>query len=439
MHVNGIRVIGVLGIVVIFLVFLTVPPDVINDISNEPSVTHLESPEDIVNEARSSSQLSVVETNVKFTETDSSKITLFLDSQNIDSPLSTEKFGIITDVALFDSNNQKSTVTNVFGVNEIPDVLSVTDAEGIPLDFGGNIQVTFDSITQSLPKSVTSWGTVKFFLDDRLLDTKKLWSSYQSNQRQSMSILSNINFERDVPNLVLDEFPVPPSFIDREKRNYTYNFSDENLTDGSHVFRVVFYDMNAVIDSKNFNWKGENIVYELKFNVDNNMITKESEMGNGLKSTVFKSDNRFTYSKTDLTLSVNHNGQLLYFYSQTSFPHIMNVYVNDKLVKMIDNSTPSSEFLFPRDSQLKVIIDGKTVYDEKQPLTQTNHHMSLSSNLLKKYWSWGSCSSTGGGRASAHGTIVGGDFGNIISTSFGYSDSFDYHVGSTIDVPYPCR
>lgn len=439
-HVNGIRVVGVVGFIVIFLVFVTIPPNVINDVSDNQTVTYLESAEDIINDVKTISHVSIVETDIDFTESNDSLLTQFLDSRDIDSPLSSEKFAIVTDVALFDSNNQKSSTTNIFGINELPNTMAVLDESGKPLDFGGYVQVTFDSITQSLPKSVTSWGTVKFFLDDKLLDTKKIWSSYQNTQKQSMSVLSNLSLQSNpsnLSNLALKEFPVSPSFSEREKKNFTYNFSDDNLTDGLHIFRVVFYDINAVVDASNFDWVGEDIVYELKFNVDNNMITKISEIGNGEKSTTYKSDNRFYWTKRNHDVQWMNNEQKFHFIAPTTFPHVMNFYIDGKLVNTADNSMEDSHFWFPRNSQLKVTVDGVVVYDEKQPLSQINHFVEVRSELLRGYVYDRSCQ-TSFGEVFVSGSLIGGDYKNIVTSSIGYSDEFTYHYGSTTNKRSPC-
>lgn len=326
-------------------------------------------------------ELSTVNTNIKFTESNDAIITQFLDSNNIDSPFSTEKFGIVTDVALIDSNNQKSISTNIFGISELPNTLSVVDEQGNPLDFGGNIQVTFDSITQSLPKSVTSWGTVKFFLDDRLLDTKKLWSTHNDIQKQSMSLVPNLIFESEDS----FEFPIPPSFSEREKRNYTYNFSDENLPNGLHIFRVVFYDINAVIDSNNFNWKGENIVYELKFNIDDSLITKVSESGNGEKSTVFKSDGKFILNLSTIAekcYSTPVRTDCIKTKPSDNVSPKIELLVDDKRIALVPKGTDSSSSLLPnvistipRGTNLKILIDDVVKYDEKTPLSQRNYEL----------------------------------------------------------------
>ena len=234
---------------------------------------------------------SVVDTDTVITDSDQSAIQNFLDESGVGF---TEKFGIQTNIALIDTNNIVTHESNIFGINELPDSLSITDEDGNILDLGGSVQVSFESIAQSNPNSVTSWASVSFFLDDNKLDTKKLWASYQGSQN-SMSVLNNLSFDDS-------NFPINPSFSDREKTNFTFTFTDEGLSNGDHTFRVVFDKVDAIVDNRNFNWQGENIIYDLTFNVDGNKITKESEDGNGDKISVFKSDNKFIFTTQSMVV-----------------------------------------------------------------------------------------------------------------------------------------
>lgn len=431
---------------------------------------------------------SVIETDVIIKESDQNDLEKWLDEQGIGF---TEKFAIKTDVTLIDSNNRITTESSVFGFDE-PTTLSITDIDGNILDFGGTVQVTFDSVTQDVPNSVTSWADVKFFLDDRLLDNKKLWASYQNEQTSSMSVLNDLVFrtsaendkleveikqlqdilrilpeysrgQRDglaqnlgtsddsVSNLtslvqskitglqlqisIVDKIPVNPSFSEREKINYTFTFEDENLSDGKHTFRVVFDEINALVDNKNFNWHGENIAYELDFIVDGSKVTKESEDGNG-KISVFKSDNRFIYHiSADTTKTQRYGG------AYTLIPElndIFRVYVNDELIKTIDSSTEPFEFSFARDSQLKITVNDKIVFDEKTPTSQVNHHISLTSDISKRNLEWGSCFSVQGSKLTSNWKVVGVEGKTNVSTSFGYADSYETITGSDVDQPFPC-
>lgn len=432
--------------------------------------------------------LSTIDTNVIIKESDQNDLEKWLDEQGIGF---TEKFAIKTDVTLIDSNNRITTESSVFGFDEST-TLSITDIDGNLLDFGGTVQVTFDSVTQDVPNSVTSWADVKFFLDDRLLDNKKLWASYQNEQTSSMSVLNDLVLrtsaendkleveikqlqdilrilpeysrgQRDglaqnlgtsddsVSNLtslvqskitglqlqisIVDKIPVNPSFSEREKINYTFTFEDENLSDGKHTFRVVFDEINAIVDNKNFNWQGENIAYELDFIVDGSKVTKESEDGDG-KISVFKSDNRFIYHiSADTTKTKRYGGAYALI---PELNDIFRVYVNDELIKTIDSSTEPFEFSFARDSQLKITVNGKIVFDEKTPTSQVNHHISLTSDISKRNLEWGTCFSVQGSSLTSNWQVVGVEGKTNVSTSFGYADSYETITGSDVDQPFPC-
>ena len=67
---------------------------------------------------------------------------------------------------------------------------------------------------------------------------------------------------------------MPPTSFDRPKA-FTFTLSDEGRDwedKSEHTYRVVLTEVNANLDSnkdfKQFSWKGENIVYELKVTVD---------------------------------------------------------------------------------------------------------------------------------------------------------------------------
>ena len=354
---------GIVGLVVIFLVFLTVPN--IGNTNPFESVDIVpQSAEDIVNEAKGINQYSVVETDELFTESNDSVLQQFLDSQNIDSPLSTEKFGIEIQTALFDSDGNKSLNSTIFGVSQ----LSVLDEQGRILDLG-SIQTSFLGITRNIEKSANIWGTVKFYLDDNLIDTKKIWASSSNQQKTPLSVVSSLSFVEsnadyirisevenqisvlrneiitlseqyctvpcygrdteirirddkiDLLNIELktlnlktvDKLPASPLFSER-KTNFTFTLSDEGrdwTNNENHYYRVVLTDVNASIDSDNdfkkFSWNGEYVAYELKVRVDESKIVKFDVTTNQAVS-IFKSDG--TLSVTSPIINVYGNGGL---------------------------------------------------------------------------------------------------------------------------------
>ncbi len=361
---------------------------------------------------------SVVDTNVILTDSDQSAVEQFLDEQGIGF---TEKFGIQTNVALIDSNGITTNDSSIFGVNESPSSLSITDKDGNILDQGGIIQVTFESIAQGSPKSVTSWAVVSFYLDDNLIKEKRLWSGYTEQVKQTMSVLNSLS--------VVNNIPTVPSFSDRENQNFTFDFNDENLSDGTHTFRVVLTEINAVIDGKNFNFNGEKIPYSLDFIVDGNKITKDAESGNGVKVSVYKSDNRFIFNVSNTSFVAEGHGSGT-INSITSNPYHIEVFVDDVvLVDIPLGSVVNNEILFARDSNVKILVDGKVVLEEHSPLSQKNYGIAMSSSSFYPYgghYSWSS-TCTGG---VAQGTLIGADFQRNISSSFGWNpESIRYSVG----------
>ena len=228
-------------------------------------------------------EYSIIETNRVFTESDDSLITQFLDDQEIDTPLSTEKFGIETQVALFDSDNNVYNISDVFGIPQ----LSVTDDEGRVLDLGA-IQVTFESISKQKEKTIDVWGTVEFYLDDTKVDSKYIWASGTNSDRLTLSLLDSLSVTSNVA--------VAPSFSAQEKKNHTFTLSDEgrDWVDGSeHTYRVVITKLHANANSeqdfKEFHWTGQHIAYELKVKVNEKKKVIYDYTGKAIQ--VFKSDN----------------------------------------------------------------------------------------------------------------------------------------------------
>ena len=228
-------------------------------------------------------EYSIIETNRVFTESDDSLITQFLDDQEIDTPLSTEKFGIETQVALFDSDNNVYNISDVFGIPQ----LSVTDDEGRVLDLGA-IQVTFESISKQKEKTTDVWGTVEFYLDDTKVDSKYIWASGTNSDRLTLSLLDSLSVTNNVA--------VAPSFSAQEKKNHTFTLSDEgrDWVDGSeHTYRVVITKLHANANSeqdfKEFHWTGQHIAYELKVKVNEKKKVIYDYTGKAVQ--IFKSDN----------------------------------------------------------------------------------------------------------------------------------------------------
>ena len=397
-HVNGIRIIGIVGFAVIFLVFLTIPNIGNTNVFKSVDIVP-QSAEDIINEAKGIGQYSVVDTDELFTESNDSILQQFLDSQNIDSPLSTEKFGIEIQTALIDSFGNKSLNSTIFGVSQ----LSVLDEQGRILDLG-SMQTSFLGLTKNPEKSVNIWGTVKFYLDDDLIATKKIWASSSNQQKTPLFIVSNLSIVesnidhariseienqisvlrneiislgeqscvncngRDTEIRIRDDkidslnkelilleskidekLPSSPSFSDR-KTNFTFTLSDEGrnwANDSVHYYRVVLTEVNANIDSDNdfkkFTWSGEYIAYELKVTVDEAKIVR-FDVTTGKPISVLKSDGTFSVNsgiRAYYQLYAGGIAEELITSTNPPLPVSFQVFLKDtnKLLGVIDNTS----------------------------------------------------------------------------------------------------
>ena len=196
-------------------------------------------------------EYSIIETNRVFTESDQSLVEQFLDESGL--PSSSEKLGIEVQTVLFDSDQKQYPSSNIIGIPE----LSVTDEQGRLLDLG-TIQTSFLAISAKTEQQFNLEGTVKFYLDDDLITTKRIYGSDSNKQNHELSIIDSL----------------PPTSFDRPKA-FTFTLSDEGRDwedKSEHTYRVVLTEVNANLDSnkdfKQFSWTGENIVYELKVKVD---------------------------------------------------------------------------------------------------------------------------------------------------------------------------
>lgn len=292
---------------------------------------------------------SVVGTDIIFTESDQTLIQQWLDQTN--NPLGTEKFGIETNVALFDSNQD---VTQFTDIHTVP-LYSVTDSAGRVLDLG-SFQVTFNALTQNQESELNVWGKVIFYLDDNPIGTKYIWGSAINTDKLELSVVDNLSFKyepnadadiaiatqqskvnslneelnrriinqsntgrfipdtsipalRDQINTEIAKLNVlqntqgsdikralSPVFSEQDKNNFTFTLSDEGTdwADGSeHTVRVVISevhaDANSSGDFKEFNSSVQYIAYSLDMTVDG---TKKVVIGeNNQAVQIFKSDN----------------------------------------------------------------------------------------------------------------------------------------------------
>jgi hypothetical protein len=235
------------------------------------------------------SELSIIETNRVFTESDQSLVDQFLDENDL--PSSSEKLGIEVQTVLFDSDQKQYPSSSVIGIPE----LSVLDEQGRVLDLG-TIQTSFLAITANTEKSFNLDGTVKFYLDDDLISTKRIYGSDTNTQNHELSIVDSL----------------PNTSFDRPKA-FTFTLSDEGRDwthESEHTYRVVLTQINANVDSskdfKQFSWTGENVVYELKIKVDETKKVILDETNSAIQ--IFKNDSTISLCGTTSFEPVHNRG-----------------------------------------------------------------------------------------------------------------------------------
>jgi hypothetical protein len=331
---------------------------------------------------------SIIETDRVFTESDQSVIEQFLDENNL--PSSTEKFGIEVQTVLFDSDQIQYPSSSVIGIPS----LVVTDDQGRVLDLG-SIQTSFLGINSDSErgdeKSFNLDGTVKFYLDDDLISTKKLYSSETgSNDNYNLSILDSI----------------PPPSFDRPQA-FTFTLSDEGsdwLDKSEHIYRVVVTEINAEINSndniKKFSWNGEKIAYELKVKVDEKKKVVYDYTGKAIS--IFKNDSTIQICGSSIyqkESSRSPNPGL----KTNSPPSVLVKDTKDNVLSTVDfnainavagkaegrnvkhwygvtfvNSCSDKIYGIPRDADIIILVDGQS-YSVHTPKSQINYY--LNSNL----------------------------------------------------------
>lgn len=241
-------------------------------------------------------EYSIIETNRVFTESDQSLVEQFLDESGL--PSSSEKFGIEVQTVLFDSDQVQYPESSILGIPQDP--LSVVDEQGRVLDLG-TIQTSFLGITTDSQRGSEQQfnldGTVKFYLDDDLVATKKLYSSESGDSNtHNISLLDSI----------------PPKSFDRPT-TFTFTLSDEGRDwkdKSNHVYRVVITEINAELksdnDIKTYTWNGEEIVYELKVTVDGSKRVILNESGKAIS--VFKNDSTIQICGTSTAQEIPYKG-----------------------------------------------------------------------------------------------------------------------------------
>lgn len=453
-----IRIIVSLLVVAIIGILIIPPQDNSDKViiqSNVITSDDINLDQDIIDEAFQA--YSIIETDRVFTESDQSIIEQFLDENDL--PSSTEKFGIEVQTVLFDSDQIQYPSSSVLSIPS----LVVTDDQGRVLDLG-SIQTSFLGINSDSErgdeKSFNLDGTVKFYLDDDLISTKKLYSSETgSNDNYNLSILDSI----------------PPSSFDRPLA-FTFTLSDEGsdwLDKSEHTYRVVVTEINAEINSndniKKFSWNGEKIAYELKVKVDENKKVVYDYTGKAIS--IFKNDSTIqvcnvgvyknfpylgvnTIQTTNPSVKVTDTSGNILAQTDGKVSHSYPVpKCNTKHCYPIITSSACTEKIsgIPRDTDIifELTLDSKTKkYKAHTPLSQINYHISQNIDTLleygcgqysnsnkNKYWS-------GGCEKPVANTI---DLPENFSSNFGYCSqqtvgiSFDIHSHKVESNPPSCE
>ena len=109
-------------------------------------------------------------------------------------PSSSEKFGIEVQTVLFDSYQKQFPSSSILDIPQ--EALSVIDEQGRVLDLG-SIQTSFLGITTGSERGSEQQfnldGTVKFYLDNDLIATKKLYSSESGDSNTHQLTIQDLN------------------------------------------------------------------------------------------------------------------------------------------------------------------------------------------------------------------------------------------------------
>lgn len=201
----------------------------------------------------------ILPTQPKLAESDENfvqQITNFINLQG------NEEFGIETVAVKYNKANETSSSNSLFPI-PIKN-LNLATSNGFLVE---NIQLSFFAVVKQPTLSATLEGTVKFYLDDNLIATKKLYLSSSINSVKSFFVVDT----------------VPPPFSDRPE-TFDFTFTDEGFTDKSkHNFRAVLTNVNGKLLAndveKKIDWKGEFIAYDLELIVNESKVTVLNESG----------------------------------------------------------------------------------------------------------------------------------------------------------------
>ena len=310
-------------------------------------------------------QLSEVDADIVYTQPDLSKVQNWLDQAGCGVTCGSEKFGINTNVVLFDSAGKRFPFSTFLSIPATTQ--SLIDEQGNLLDLG-SVQVGLSGVTKSEGK-ITVTGKIKILLDDVIIADRQFAG-------QGFTINKTLLLKID------------------GKDAYTFTFADEGSTwvdESVHKFRVFLYDVEATagegFETRSFRYSNQDfLAYLLQMRVDQDKVVVKDATGSVIS--MFKSDIEvyacgvpFSYS----TLRYDAGGKPTGFGDVTYInPDTVTVTVYDqdfKQVGLINSGSCTSIKNIARDSNITIKVEDqqfkihtpKTTYQYKVECTILSH------------------------------------------------------------------
>lgn len=288
-------------------------------------------------------QTSVIPTQPKLAESDNDKITNFIESLQGKF----DQFGIETIAVKYNINGEKQSYSTIFPIQLLGSVLS----DNMVVE---NLQIAFNAVTADEFSTFNLDGIVEFKLNDKIITTKKLWtsSSLANQQKVALKIVDSI----------------PPS-LDNRPETFDFTFTDEGFVTGdTPTFAVIIKslkgDYTANGKKKTFDWEGEFIAYTLNLTVDESKTTLQKESGE--KISVNKSDDKVVSCSVGKYVISWWNSQTGYLTESIDATPSLGIEVidsNGKSVGKIDSFTTSQlgKKLDSSNPAITAIMECKTI------------------------------------------------------------------------------
>ena len=267
-------------------------------------------------------ELSIIPTDVVLSETDQNAFEQFLDETKPLGQTATPTFTLETSASLVDPAGNLVSKSSFLNIPLTP--ASLTDTQGNVLV--GSAQIAFFGKTTENVE-INADGTAEFWLDDKLIATKKVFFKSDGLKRTSTPMF-------------LDD-SITSGIINKPPTTFTFKFTDESFEDlSTHTYRVILKDFSVETISqdsrKKYNWSGENLAYQLVMNADKSQITITDQSGQSVS--VFKDDNKMIVCDVIThVLDYNEDGSVKK-HQTTNKPPVINVIRKDdnKLIATID-------------------------------------------------------------------------------------------------------